>query len=106
MLRLPSTSPPFPYTTLFRSRGQSPLCHLQTGRTILVARGSPEFGTGSREPFPVSEANERSTRRADRPTRTLHPDLGARGRRNPGLRVLLLRRCERGSPARAGEKPC
>ncbi len=74
--------------------------------TVLVARGSPEIGTGIREPFPVPEANERSTRRADRPKRTLHPDLGARGRRNPGLRVVLLRRRECGRPARAGEKPC
>ena len=40
------------------------------------------------------------------PKRTLHPDLGARGRRNPGLRVLLLRRRECGCPARAGEEPC
>ena len=36
-----------------------------------------------------SEADERTTRCADRPKGTLHPDLGARGRRNPGLRVLL-----------------
>ena len=87
-------------------RRQSPLCRLQTGRTVLVARGSPEIGTGIREPFPVPEANERATRRADRPKGTLHPDLGARGRRNPGLRVLLLRRRECGRPTRASEKPC
>ncbi len=39
------------------------------------------------------------------PKRTLHPDLGARGRRNPGLRVLLLRRRECGRPARVSEEP-
>ena len=87
-------------------RRQSSLCRLQTGRAVLVTGGSPEIGTGIREPCLVPEANERTTRRADRPQGTLHPDLGARGRRNPGLRVLFLRCCERGYPTRAGEKPC
>jgi diaminopimelate epimerase len=44
------------------------------------------------------------TRSADRPEGTLYLDLGARGRRNPGFRVLLLRCRECSSPARVGEK--
>ena len=79
----------------------NPHCVLfKADRSVLVTGRSAGAWAGARASRDLSQADQCATGGADRRQRIYDPDLGARRRRDAGLRIVVLRCRQRGCPSR------